>query len=156
MADCIKTLVDLRQQQLQETLRNQVVEGIRQLEILADCINAQSMQMEVQLLQFRDIALDIDRSCHTIYQSSERQPLVDLEQSRHTCWQPASIWQVRDLGVPEVVRQGKGFILMTKAVNLRAQADDFQKRVRIAQQRRETLERWLEARRIIQKHLPQP
>ena len=150
VADCIKTLIDLRQQQLQETLRNQVFEGIRQLEVLADCINAQATQKEDQLLQFREIAIDIDRSCHALQQDFDRQRLAGLEPSKCICCQPASVWKVRDLGVPEVVRRGPGFILMTKAINLREQEDDFWKRARIAQQRREALEHWLKARRIKQ------
>ncbi|WP_427158661.1 hypothetical protein ACQFX9_22565 [Aliinostoc sp. HNIBRCY26] len=135
-------LLARKQQQGQEILQETVNEGITNLEIIADKINHLAVELENQLSNFKEIAVEINRSYHLLQESYHIKP---REQKATKPPRPANIWEVHNSAIPVVVKQGKKFILTTKTVNLfqAEESVDVKAQARTAQKRRKSLEAWL-------------
>ena len=141
-------LSELKKQQIWETLKNEMAEGIQELASLADSINALSNQLEAKMLKFNKIAIETNKAYRAI-QSPPNLKATGIEQLRFQGWKPLSIWQVHHSAVPAVVKERIGFVLTVRTVDL-SEADtegDAQRRAEAAEERRKAFEHWLAERR---------
>lgn len=71
VADLIKyenELAELQKQQMKKTLQNQVTQRIQKLSSLAEHINALAAQLEIETLNFKNIALETNRVYYAVQQ----------------------------------------------------------------------------------------
>jgi hypothetical protein len=133
-----------KQQQQQEILEETVTQGIQELEILANKINTLASQLEAEMSNFKEIAVEVNRSYQTLQQLSDSQ-LMEWNESTLRHSRPLNIWEVHNTSIPIIVKRGKKFILTTKIVNLfQSEVEiDVKSKERTAQKRRSALEAWL-------------
>lgn len=143
-----KKVAELQKQQTQEILQGQVAQGIQQLASLADSINALAIQLETEMLKFKETAIETNQAYRAIQQPTDL-TAIGMEQPRLHCWKPFSIWQVHYSAVPAVVKERAKFVLTARIVDLfQAEREgDAHRRAETAQRRRKALERWLAERR---------
>ena len=124
----------------QQVLQDKVKHGVQELEALAEHINALAGQLEAEMLKFKEIAADVNRSYHEI-----QQPQPPKNKSEQNNFRPLNIWEVHCSSVPVVIRRGAKFILTEKIINLfKAESQiDATKQAETAQKRRKALEHWL-------------
>lgn len=70
VADLVKNeneLAELQKQQM-KTLHNQLTQGIQKLSSLAEQINALAAQLEVEILNFKNIALETNKVYYAVQQ----------------------------------------------------------------------------------------
>lgn len=118
-----------QKQQLQEAKQQQLKEKIQHLQESAERINALAAQLAAEINKFQEKAQQINRDCRAIYSSS-------------------NVWENQNITIPIIMKRGFQFVLTTiKVEKPENKEEDAAKRAARAQQRREALERWLEARR---------
>lgn len=137
-------LQDLQQLQKQEELYHQVAEGMQKLVDQGVRINTLATQLELEILQFKEIALEVNQPYQAIQQPLELKTPGNDELRRFR-WRPLNIWEVHYSKVPTVVRHKTGFVLTAKTIDLfNAEGElEFQKQIKAAQRRREAFESWL-------------
>jgi hypothetical protein len=135
---------ELQRLQKQEKLYHQVAEGMQKLESHAERINLLADKLEFEILQFKEIALEINQSYQAIQQPLELKTPENDELKRFRC-RPLNIWEVHYSKVPTVIRHNTRFVLTAKTIDLfKAQGElEFQKKIKAAQSRREAFESWL-------------
>lgn len=117
-----------QKQQLQEAKQQQLKEKIQHLQESAERINALAAQLAAEINKFQEKAQQINRDCRAIYSPP--------------------VWQNQNITIPIIMKRGCQFVLTTiKVEKPENKEEDAAKRAARAQQRREALERWLEARR---------
>lgn len=117
-----------QKQKLQEAKQQQLKEKIQHLQESAERINTIAAQLAAEMSKFQEMAQQINRDCCAIYSSN--------------------IWEIQNITIPIIMKRGFQFVLTTiKVEKPESKEEDAAKRAARAQQRREALERWLEARR---------
>lgn len=133
-----------KQQQQQEIFQDKVTQGIQKLDILAHKINTLAMQIEAEMLIFKEVAVEVNCCSHILQQLSNSQGMEWNESTlRHS--RPLNIWEVHNSSIPIVLKRGTKFLLTAKIVNLfqAEQTVDSNTKARAAQKRRNALEAWL-------------
>ncbi|MEG4633287.1 hypothetical protein QUB56_27525 [Microcoleus sp. AR_TQ3_B6] len=141
-------LAELQKEQVRQSLKSEITQGIQQLTSLAERINDLGNQLEAEMLQFKKIASETNKAYCAI-QEPPNLKVRGREQPILHGWRPLSIWQVHQSIVPTVVKQRAVFVLTAKIVDL-FQSDrerDVQRLAESAQRRRKALENWLAERR---------
>ncbi|BCL35165.1 hypothetical protein [Nostoc sp. MS1] len=132
-----------KQQQQQEMLQETVTQGIEELDILANKINTLASQLEAEMSNFKKIAVKVNRSYQNLQQLSDSQ-LMEWNESTLRHSRTINIWEVHNIAIPIVMKQGKKFIITTKIVDLfKAEEIDAKTKAKLAQKRRSALEAWL-------------
>lgn len=141
-------LAELQKEQLRQSLKSEIAQGIQQLTSLADRINALGNQLEAEMLKFKKIASETNKAYCAI-QEPPNLKVIAREQPILHGWKPLCIWQVHQSIVPTVVKQREVFFLTAKIVDLfqSERERDVQRLAEAAQRRRKALENWLTERR---------
>lgn len=141
-------LAELQKQEVRQTLKGKVAQGIQQLNSLADIINTLATQLETEMLKFKQTAIETNCAYRAIQQPPDLKAM-GMEQPNFHRWRPLSIWQVNYSSVPTVVKERGRFVLTARIVDLfQAEREkDAQRRAEAAQHSRKTFERWLSERR---------
>jgi len=141
-------LAELQKEQLRQSLKSEIAQGIQQLTSLAERINTLGNQLEAEMLQFKKIATETNKAYCAI-QEPPKLKVMARKQPILYGWRPLCIWQVHQSIVPTVVKQRAVFILTAKMVDLfqSERERDVQRLAEAAQRRRKALENWLAERR---------
>ncbi|RUR72497.1 hypothetical protein ACF3DV_02365 [Chlorogloeopsis fritschii PCC 9212] len=118
----MQQLAELKQQQMQENLKLELTQRIEQLEALSDIINALSYQLEIELNNFKEIAVETNKLYQKMQDNSEFRTM-ELESSKTYRLSPRSIWQVHYSCVPQIMKKIDCFILTHKNIDLFKQDD---------------------------------
>jgi hypothetical protein len=148
LEDYEKKLTKQKQRQERDILQVKVEKGVEELEAVSDRINTLAVQLEAEMLKFKEIAVEVNQGYHLIQLHSDSEE-IEYHQSKLNSDFPINIWQIHYSAIPTVIKRGFQFILTAKNVDMfKAERQiDVQKRAEAAQKRRKALERWL-----IEKH----
>lgn len=113
----IHCLIEQQHQQKQEALQKELIQGIEQMEAMAESINALAVKLEMEMLQFTKIACKVNQVYHTMQQPTKSQANKSINLKLPQC-RPLNLWQVHDALIPYVVRKHSKFILTVRTVNL--------------------------------------
>jgi|GEM_PF-2852879 DNA repair exonuclease SbcCD ATPase subunit len=109
--------VEEKTKQEQKALKEKIEKGIQELETIAEKINSLSTEIEALMIQFKEIAVEVNRNYHLI-QLPPFLRQIKSDKSKLNCWRPLNIWDVHSSSIPTVVRRGAKFILTVKMVDL--------------------------------------
>ena len=87
--------------------------GVQKLENIAENINALAAQLESEIHNFKEVAVEVNRCYHLIQQLQN----ID-NKSKPNRWRPLNIWEIHFLSLPTVIRRGTRFIIVKKIINL--------------------------------------
>lgn len=112
-----KALLDL-QKKKHEVLQQKFSTGIENLGLLANKINALTSNLESEILNFKETAIEVNHIYHTI-QDSPGLKLLEGDKSTITSWKPLNVLQIKNLALslPVVTMREAQFFLTLKAVN---------------------------------------
>jgi|GEM_PF-4130955 hypothetical protein len=102
---------ELQKQQRQKALQQELIQGIQQLETLADSINSIAMELQNEMFQFKEVACTVNE----VYQFMQGTPNPIAATSQGI---PLSIWQVDNVAIPNIIRRSSKFVLTSKKVDL--------------------------------------
>lgn len=88
----LEKLAELQNQQVRQTLKGEVAQGIQQLAFLADRINALDTQPEAEMLNFKQIAIETNKAYRTIQQPPDLKVMGMERPARLHRIRPLSIW----------------------------------------------------------------
>jgi hypothetical protein len=150
LANYVKSQASYKRQQKQAALQSQIEWGARQLESLAECINARATQLEAEMIQFGTIACEVNRAYRAIQHFPNLEAKKEDGVDREFRKQFLTIWQVHSSAVPTVIKCGTKFVLTSKPVDLlpNTTATATKKRFATAQHRRQVFSNWLTAKRV--------
>lgn len=137
-----KQLAELKQQEIQKKLKAELSEKLAQLESLSDKINGLSTQIELELNNFKEIAVETNK----LYQAIQDNSKLEEEKSQGYRLSPGSIWHVHDSSVPHVVKQEGNLIIKQRPIDLFKQDKEKECHQRIKNHKRAFLT-WLESMR---------
>ncbi len=141
-----KSIVQRKQHQ-QETQQQQLTDRMQNLHEQADRINALAAQLAAEMVKFQEMAQQVNRDCRALH-SPEKKPEIPLSAAKKHAIQSAPVWEIQSIAIPTIVKRDFQFVLTAiKVEKPGSEEEDAAQRAAKAQQRREALERWLEARR---------
>jgi DNA repair exonuclease SbcCD ATPase subunit len=98
-------------------LNHEIETGVQKLVDLAGEINNLSSDIEALMLNFKEIAVDINHKYHLMQQFQNLLTNQDNTAKLHR-QRPLNIWEIHSSILPSVVRQGSKFIITSRIVNL--------------------------------------
>ncbi|MBW4427782.1 MAG: hypothetical protein KME50_25910 [Nostoc desertorum CM1-VF14] len=146
LAEYYQKLCEYKKQQQWRNLQDKVVYGFQELASLSEVINALSTQLETEIQKFHKIASETNKAYCAIHQAPE---MMNGEKVKLSSWQHLSIWQVHHSSIPVVIKEKGKFVLTEKKLDFSnpEMKKDVPRQAKVAQQRRKTLESWLEQQR---------
>ncbi|MBF2063545.1 MAG: hypothetical protein IGS39_03800 [Calothrix sp. C42_A2020_038] len=109
-----RELVQNQQRNEQQILEAKVESGVQQLEQIAHRVNILAAQLETEMRNFKEVAVEVNR-CYHICQQLESS---HQNQPKPHRWTPLNIWDIHFSSIPAIIKRGNKFIFVEKVINL--------------------------------------
>ncbi len=109
-------LAQTKQKNQEQILESKIEFGVQELEQIAERINQLAAQLETEIHNFKNVAVEVNKHYHQQQLQSNNHNHNSISKSNRRI--PLNIWDIHFSSIPTIIKRGTKFIIVEKIINL--------------------------------------